>query len=569
MEAKNLRIIYLIAVPSASHLNPTLCFVNSLIKKLDVMNIDRIVIYSESQFYDRILNLPDNIPMNNGHSRNNSNEAISPASTDSNIRNYIECRNLGLSENTGTSNLLKLIMDFDTKANSIFRIFKCFEDSFKVACRNIMKNLVQDIHRDKPELIIYDQAIFFLKLALNYYDKLYKEEIYRPMTICYVTTFAWIRGINPKWNELHLLGVTSSVKNLMITGYDFFKYIFVYYKLLLVDLRFSLKEALFVCQTPLAKNFLLNPDLNMVFLIPDIQPHIEKFLTAKYSHIKFVGSAIDENVRFQMKLNENLNNSVDIALKSISNQEQNAYLNENEKCLKIIEDYLMKQTCSVDYFKNSMNKIDLKYLRNGSNGSNTVMSTKSSPITYYHKPIIYVSMGNTFIYENGYLFDVIIETLKEFSLNYAIIVSIGNEKLYLQYNEKYKLSNILLMPYVPQVEVLKRTHLFLTHAGMNSISEAVHYGTPIVCIPLSGDQPFIAWHVTKELNMGIRLVSNENLTSEKLKSAMNEVLTDALYRQRATELSEISKRYPGHLNASELIVEYMLKKKKDKNHTEL
>ena len=438
-------------------------------------------------------------------------------------------------------------------------MFKCFEDSFRVACKNIMKNLIHDIHRDKPELIIYDQAIFFIKLALNLYDKMYKNEIYRPSSICYVTTFAFIRGINPAWNELHLLGVTNSLKNLLITGFDFLKYVFVYYKILLFDLKFSIKEALFVCELPLAKNFLINSELNMVFLIPDLQPHIEKFLTPKYSNIKFLGSAIDENVRFQMKLNENLNDSIGMALKEIGNQEENEHLNENQKCLKIIENFLLKQKCLADSFKNSINKIDLKYLHND------VMSSNNGAVettTCYHKPIIYVSMGNTFIFNNGYLFDVIIETLKEFSTDYAIIVSIGNEKLYLEFNEKYKLSNILLMPYVPQIEILKRTHLFLTHAGMNSISEAVHFGTPIVCIPLSGDQPLIAWHITKELNLGIRLISNENLTREKLKNALNEVLTNPLYRQRATELSEISKRSAGHLNASELVVEYMRKKRK-------
>jgi hypothetical protein len=540
------RLIYIIAVPSSSHLNPTLCFVNSLIRKLDEMKIDKIIIYSEPQFYDRILNLPEN-----AHHPSNP-------TTTTTTKNYIECRDLGLSQNTGTSNLLKLIMDFDTKANNIFRIFKCFENSFRVACKNIMKKLVSDIHTDKPKLIIYDQALMFIKLTFNLYDKIYKNEIYRPVSICYVTTFAFIRGEYPQLNELHLMGVTTSLKNLLITGYDFIKYILVYYKLLLVDLGFSLKEALFKCQTPLAKNFLLNSNLNMVFLIPDLQPHLEKFLTAKYSHIKFIGAAIDDNVRFQMKLNENLSSSVDVALKMIGNQEENPYLNENEKCMKIIENFLLfKQSCAVDYFKNSINKIDIKYLRNG----NGRMSTTNELNSYYHKPIIYVSMGNTFIYENGYLFDIIIETLKEFSAYYAIIISIGNEKLYLQYNNKYKLNNILLMPYVPQIEILKHTHLFLTHAGMNSISEAVHYGTPIVCIPLSGDQPFIAAHVTNELNMGIRLISNKNLTHEKLKNAINEVLTNTIYRQRARELSEISKRFVGHLNASELVVEFMRSKK--------
>lgn len=540
------RILYIIAVPSSSHLNPTLCFVNSLIRKLDELNIDRIVFYSDPQFYDKILNLPENQIIT---------KPVSLKETNS-TKNYIECRDLRLNENTGTSNLLKLIMDFDTKANQLFRVFKCFEDSFRVGCKNILKSLVEDIHNDKPELIIYDQAIMFIKLMLNFYQKKYKTEIYKPLAICYVTTFQFQRGNFPLIGELKLIGITSSVKNLLVTAYDFIKYFAVYYKLLLFDLRFSLREALFVCQNPLAKEFLINSDLNMIFLIPDLQPHVERFLTAKHRNLKFVGGAIDENVRFQMKLSENLSSSVDVALNSIGNIEENWNFNVNEKCLKIIESYLLKQQTT--NFQNTINKIDLKYLRNG-NGHN---NDNELNLTCYHKPIIYVSMGNTFIYENGYLFDVIIETLKEFSDNYAIIVSVGNEKLYLQYSEKYKLKNILLMPHVPQIEILKRTHLFLTHAGMNSISEAVHYGTPIVCIPLSGDQPFIAWHVTNELNMGIRLIAGKNLTHDKLKNAINEVLTNQLYRQRARELSTISKSYAGHLTSSELVVEYMRSKNK-------
>jgi UDP:flavonoid glycosyltransferase YjiC (YdhE family) len=35
---------------------------------------------------------------------------------------------------------------------------------------------------------------------------------------------------------------------------------------------------------------------------------------------------------------------------------------------------------------------------------------------------------------------------------------------------------------VPQLEILERCSLFITHCGMNSINESVYYGCPMVNI---------------------------------------------------------------------------------------
>lgn len=94
---------------------------------------------------------------------------------------------------------------------------------------------------------------------------------------------------------------------------------------------------------------------------------------------------------------------------------------------------------------------------------------------------------------------------------------------------------------------------------MNSVSEAVNYGVPIICLPLSGDQPFVAWRVADELEMGIRLQPDKNLTIEKVKDAIHEILFNPKYRQKAHDLSVISKRYAGHKDACENIVEFLLK----------
>lgn len=175
------------------------------------------------------------------------------------------------------------------------------------------------------------------------------------------------------------------------------------------------------------------------------------------------------------------------------------------------------------------------------------------------KPIIYVSMGTVFQNENPELFKVLIRASTRFSKDYAVIISTGDEKNYDKYmNSSLASPDILLIPHTPQIEILKRASLFITHAGMNSVSEAINYGVPIICLPLSGDQPFVAWRVADELGVGVRLQPNDdNLTDDVVEAAMRKVLSDPSYRQKALALSQISKGYAGHKSAVELTVQFL------------
>ncbi len=92
---------------------------------------------------------------------------------------------------------------------------------------------------------------------------------------------------------------------------------------------------------------------------------------------------------------------------------------------------------------------------------------------------------------------------------------------------------------------------------MNSASEAIQYGVPIICLPLSGDQPFVAWRVADELGIGIRLQPDKDLTIEKVKISISKVLTDPSYRTKAYDLSLISKQYSGHKKAVEHVVDFL------------
>lgn len=294
------RVIYLWSVPANGHLNPTLCFTNQLLLNLDEMNVSRIVFYSCASFKDMILNLPNN----QGKSR-------------------IEFRDYQLAEHKGTENLLKLFMDFDTRPGSLFRVFKCYENSVKLGSELIFENLITDIRRDQPVLILYDQALFFPKLVFEVFAKRYQCE--KPLHGCYVTTFMCAKGVYPKWTELEEMGLLgnqsdlySRTKNLCITMYDFCKYVLYYYKVLWWDLDFSLSDLVQRCEWPLSRCQLIDDNLNIVFVLPQLQPRLNKFQS---TNIKFVGPSVDEAVRNVIVNNKkiDMNKYVDMIEKFLEN----------------------------------------------------------------------------------------------------------------------------------------------------------------------------------------------------------------------------------------------------------
>lgn len=125
-------------------------------------------------------------------------------------------------------------------------------------------------------------------------------------------------------------------------------------------------------------------------------------------------------------------------------------------------------------------------------------------------------MGTVFN-NNVFVYDIILSAFEKLareeeslSQHLKVVVSVGEKNLK-NYekritSEAYKLPrNVHLFPRVPQIELLNRATLFVTHAGMNSTSEAIDLAVPLVCIPLQADQPIVAKRVCSELRLGVKL----------------------------------------------------------------
>jgi UDP:flavonoid glycosyltransferase YjiC (YdhE family) len=117
--------------------------------------------------------------------------------------------------------------------------------------------------------------------------------------------------------------------------------------------------------------------------------------------------------------------------------------------------------------------------------------------------------------------------------------------------------NVVMLPTAPQIQILQRASLFITHCGMNSTSEAIYHGVPIIGLPLCVDQPMVAQRVCDELQLGIRL-DHTQLDHCTLRRAMHRILSShATYAQRVGQFSRISRNYNGAKLSAVVVDEFL------------
>jgi zeaxanthin glucosyltransferase len=97
--------------------------------------------------------------------------------------------------------------------------------------------------------------------------------------------------------------------------------------------------------------------------------------------------------------------------------------------------------------------------------------------------------------------------------------------------------NPIIRGYVPQLELLARAAVTITHAGMNTTMHSMHFGVPAVAVPLAHDQPAIAARLART-GAGLVLASSR-FTPTRLRATVAELLPDSsAYRLRARFLQQ-------------------------------
>ena len=118
-------------------------------------------------------------------------------------------------------------------------------------------------------------------------------------------------------------------------------------------------------------------------------------------------------------------------------------------------------------------------------------------------------------------------------------------------------SNVLVVSEAPQLELLKRAALCITHAGLNT---ALEQGVPMVAIPIGYDQPGVAARIAYH-GVG-EFVEVDDLMVERLSELVREVLGNSGYRNRARSFQKIIAETRGLEMATDLIEEAFRKSSK-------
>ncbi|WP_344174233.1 glycosyltransferase [Pilimelia columellifera] len=95
--------------------------------------------------------------------------------------------------------------------------------------------------------------------------------------------------------------------------------------------------------------------------------------------------------------------------------------------------------------------------------------------------------------------------------------------------------NVYAHRFVPQHRVLQHSDVFITHAGMNSVLDAVMCRVPMLTLPSSLDQKGVAEHLS---SLGIGSTFHSGLSAEEIRAAVHQLAGDAALKSRLDQLAD-------------------------------
>ena len=113
----------------------------------------------------------------------------------------------------------------------------------------------------------------------------------------------------------------------------------------------------------------------------------------------------------------------------------------------------------------------------------------------------------------------------------------------------------IVVPYAPQMELLSRAALTITHAGMNTTMQSLYHGVPMIAIPMAHDQPAIAARIGWT-GTGIVVAPNQTSVS-RLRESIGRALADPAYRIAAERLRDAIRASGGVERAAGIVEQHL------------
>jgi len=164
-------------------------------------------------------------------------------------------------------------------------------------------------------------------------------------------------------------------------------------------------------------------------------------------------------------------------------------------------------------------------------------------LTERNGPLVYLSLGSLGSADVELMRKLVAELAEA---PYRIVVSEGP-----QHTEFELAENMAGEEFLPQTEVLPKVDLVITHGGNNTVTECLHFGKPMVVLPIFWDQHDNAQRI-EETGFGARLDTYRH-GGEELTSAIDRLLDSAELGSRLAATSQRLQAARGTERAADLI----------------
>ena len=162
------------------------------------------------------------------------------------------------------------------------------------------------------------------------------------------------------------------------------------------------------------------------------------------------------------------------------------------------------------------------------------------------KRLVYASLG-TLQGQKVHVFELIAAACRD--LDVQLVITHGGGLSAKQ--EKEFSGHPLVVPFAPQLDVLKRAALTVTHAGLNTVLDSFSCGVPVVAIPITFEQPAIAERV--RWSGGGEVAPLRGLTAEKLREVIRFVLESPSHRASARRMQASIEKAGGVRLAADIV----------------
>ncbi|WP_144122927.1 macrolide family glycosyltransferase [Catellatospora sichuanensis] len=167
----------------------------------------------------------------------------------------------------------------------------------------------------------------------------------------------------------------------------------------------------------------------------------------------------------------------------------------------------------------------------------------SFPLDRLRDPVLYVSMGT--------VFDAGPRLLRSFAdalapLGGTVVVATGH-------TDPAELgplpAHVIAHGSVPQLEVLARAALFITHGGVNSVNEALYSGVPMLAVPQGADQALVARRIV-ELEAGLS-IRTEDADVQTVRALAERLLGEPRFQAAVSTLQDAQRQASGYPRAAD------------------